>query len=245
MYGGLAFLRPFLADAPREVLEVGCGTGALARRLAAEHPGARITGIDLDPARVAQAQAQAAPPNLRFERGDFGRLPAEDGAFDLVFCRFVLAHVADPTPALRELARVTRPGGRVVAYDMVHEGIWFSPPRPAFARLLRAAVQALRDRGLEPSQGLHLAPAMIRAGLAEVRAEVVPHAALAGDPKLEDHRRNWLENLDGLAALLGPEGAAAADEARAEIAIRRDDDFLVEVTVLAHGRTGGRASAAP
>ena len=246
LYGGLDFLRPFLAAVPTEVLDVGCDAGHFTRRVAEALPGGRVTGVELDAGAVVLARSQASAPNVAFVQGDLAALPFPDGRFDLVFCRFVLVHLGDPTDALRELARVTKPGGRVVAYDMVHEGIWWSPEKPAFAALLRAMVATLRARGMEPSQGLHLASAMIRAGLRDVEARAIPHSALAGDDRLELHRRNWIETVAGLPALLGADfDPALLTRARAELERRSPDEFLLELAVLAHGRKPGGSRPSP
>lgn len=237
LYGGLAFLEPFLGEAPARVLDVGCGTGAFTRRVAALLPDSQVTGLDQDAARLAFARRQGGRPNLDYAEGDLAALPFEDGRFDLAFCRFVLVHVADPGGALREMARVTRPGGRVVAYDMVHDGVWFSPPRPAFARLLGAALAVMRERGMEPSQGLHLASGMTRAGLADVGARVIPHLALAGEPRFERYRQNWLETVSGLAEILGAHfDPGLVEAARAELDRVDAGDTIIEITVVAHGR---------
>lgn len=237
LYGGTDFLEPFLADRPRAVLEIGCGTGIFCRHVGARLPDSAVVGVDLDAARLEFARRRNPAPNVAYEVGDFLRLPFEDGRFDLVFCRFVLAHATDPTQALREMARVTRPGGRVVAYDMVHDGIWFSPEKPAFARLLRAALDVMRERGMEPSQGLHLAPGMIRAGLRDVAVQVLPHHALASEPRFEQYRRNWAETVTGLAEILGARfDPGLVEAARAELERRGADELLLEISVLAHGR---------
>lgn len=236
LYGGMDFLRPFLAEAPKEILEVGCGTGYFTSRVAAALPASRVTGLDMDEGRLAFARTHAGSQNAKFEQGDLAALPYHDGGFDLVFCRFVLVHLTDPTQALREMARVARPGGRVVAYDMVHDGIWFSPEKPAFAQLLRAVLAVMRERGMEPSQGLHLGPGMIRAGLEDVRAQVIPHHALAPDPLLESYRLNWLDTVDRLSEILGTHfEAGLVEQARGELERRTSDEFLLELTVLAHG----------
>ena len=237
LYGGTDFLRPFLATRPRAVLEVGCGTGVFTRSVGAELPDSSVVGLDMDDERLAFARARNAAPNVQYRAGDLLDLHFKDDSFDLVFCRFVLVHLPDPTQALREMARVARPGGRVVAYDMVHDGIWFSPPKPAFARLLRAALDVMRERGMEPSQGLHLASGMIRAGLEDVGVQVIPHHALAAEPRFEQYRRNWVETVTGLAEILGARfDPGLVEAARAELERTGADEFLLELTVLAHGR---------
>jgi hypothetical protein len=102
--------------------------------------------------------------------------------------------------------------------------------------LLREVLAVMRARGMEPSQGLYLGPAMIRAGLREVRAEAIPHALLASDPQFEAYRRNWIETVAGLDEILGGRiGAGLRADALAELALERPDQFLLELTVLASG----------
>ncbi|HEX2045131.1 MAG TPA: class I SAM-dependent methyltransferase [Gaiellaceae bacterium] len=95
---------------PRRVLDVGTGTGKGARLVALRFPEAEVTGIDLSPAMVAEAQS-LLPAELagrvRFQVGDASAVPNENGAFDLV----VLLNMI---PFFAELARVTAPGGTVV-----------------------------------------------------------------------------------------------------------------------------------
>jgi SAM-dependent methyltransferase len=240
LYGGVEVLGSFLIDRPQEVLDVGCGTGHFTRHVAARLPDSRVVGVDMDAERLAFARTRCGEPNVRFEQGDLSRLPFDDEGFDLVFSRFVLVHVADPTRAMREMARVARPGGRVVAYDMVHDGIWFSPEKPAFASLLRATLAVMRARGMEPSQGLHLASGMIRAGLTDVGVQVIPHHALASEPLFEEYRQNWLETVGNLAEILGARfDEGLVERARVELDRKNADEFLLELTVLAHGRKAG------
>jgi SAM-dependent methyltransferase len=236
LYGGGAFLEPHLAARPARVLEVGCGTGVFCAQAARRLPDSQIVGLDQDAGRLAFARAHNAAENLAYRAGNLTALPFEDASFDLVYCRFVLIHATDPTHALSEMARVTRPGGAVLAYEMVHDGIWFSPAKPAFAALLREVLAVMRSRGMEPSQGLHLAPAMIRAGLRAVRAEVIPHGLLSADPPFERYRQNWIDTLSGLDQILGARvDAGLLASALAELAVERPDQFLLELTVLASG----------
>lgn len=99
------------AMAPESILEVGCGTGVFARRLAAENPDTAVLAtdqsqrfVDLTAARGVQAQ-----------RADVQDLPFDDNAFDVVAAMWMLYHVPDLDGALTEVRRVLRPGGLFVA----------------------------------------------------------------------------------------------------------------------------------
>jgi SAM-dependent methyltransferase len=104
------------------VLEVGCGPGHLSLRLAREHRLV-VTGLDLDPAMVERARANAerawrgaeAPP--AFVVGDVAELPFADSSFDVVVSTLSLHHWAEPSKGLAEIGRVLRPGGRAVVWD--------------------------------------------------------------------------------------------------------------------------------
>jgi SAM-dependent methyltransferase len=95
------------------LLDLGCGTGELAR--AATQRGARVTGVDLDPAAVALAAR--AVPEARFAVGDaqdLGPVDALGGPFAVVAGVQLLTHVVNPLKLLREAARVAVPGGTLV-----------------------------------------------------------------------------------------------------------------------------------
>jgi SAM-dependent methyltransferase len=112
------------AAAPRgaRVLEVGCGPGHLSIRLARQY-GLEVTGLDLDPAMVARARANAGRPEHRDQRrpsflvGDAAALAFPDGSFDLVVSTLSMHHWADPPAGLAEIGRVLRPGARALIWD--------------------------------------------------------------------------------------------------------------------------------
>lgn len=101
------FVRRYGTD--KEVLEVGCGTGLVLQRL--QTFARRAQGIDLSPGMLAKARERG----LDVQEGSATELPFEDDSFD-VTCSFkVLAHIPAINIALSEMARVTRPGGVVIA----------------------------------------------------------------------------------------------------------------------------------
>ena len=96
--------------APRRVLEVGCGWGWFAERVAVEL-GAEVLAIDQSPRMVELARERGVDARV----GDVQALELADAAFDVAVANWMLYHVADLDRALAELARVLRPGGRLVA----------------------------------------------------------------------------------------------------------------------------------
>ena len=108
------------------VLDVGCGTGEIVRRLAEEHPGVALLGVDLHEPHLELARERCSRFGTRveFRRGDAFGLELPDSSFDVTLCRHMLQAVPDPQRVLAEMARVTRPGGRlhVLAedYGMIH-----------------------------------------------------------------------------------------------------------------------------
>jgi ubiquinone/menaquinone biosynthesis C-methylase UbiE len=111
------------AAAPRQarVLEVGCGPGHLAVRLARDY-GLDVTGLDLDPAMVERARANATRefgegPRPSFVVGDVSALPFEDKSFDLVVSTLSMHHWDDPAAGLSEIGRMLRPGARALVWD--------------------------------------------------------------------------------------------------------------------------------
>ena len=100
------------------VLEVGCGTGVLTRRLAGLPDVGEVLGVDPAGFLIERARSLATGfANLRFEVGDGRAMPLEDRSFDLVVFDSTLSHVPGPERALAEALRVLRPGGQVALFD--------------------------------------------------------------------------------------------------------------------------------
>jgi ubiquinone/menaquinone biosynthesis C-methylase UbiE len=106
-----------------QVLEVGCGPGHLSIRLTRHH-GFDVTGLDLDPAMIARAQANTDRAGNRGGRhpsflvGDVAALAFPDRSFDLVVSTLSMHHWADPAVGLAEISRVLRPNARALVWDL-------------------------------------------------------------------------------------------------------------------------------
>jgi SAM-dependent methyltransferase len=114
----VAWIEPL--DADMIVLDVACGAGHAGEQ-AAPHVR-QVVGIDVTPALLAAGALRlrvAGLTNVLLQEGDAMALPFVAGSFDLVACRSSLHHFVEPERAVAEMARVCRPGGRVVISDMI------------------------------------------------------------------------------------------------------------------------------
>ena len=100
------------------VLDVGCGTGTFARRLVDANPAQSVVGVDVSPGMLAHARRKlGSAPNVRLAEAQAEALPFSAAAFDVVVSASALHYVGRPDMALAEMARVLRPGGRLVVLD--------------------------------------------------------------------------------------------------------------------------------
>lgn len=140
--GGIPASRTLLelchVDGAREILDVGCGIGAGPVRIATT-TSARVVGLDVSERMLAWARwrAEAARVQDRIElvRADVLDLPFEADRFDIVMCESVLSFVAGKEAAIREMVRVTKPGG----YVGLNEGFDLTAtPSQRFVELVRS-----------------------------------------------------------------------------------------------------------
>ncbi len=120
-------------------LEIGAGSGAIARKLAARAGNGKVIATDPSPGLIDYARSHADnPQNLSFAVVDGARLPQADASVDNVIMHTVLSHVPDPSVLLAQAARVLKPGGALVVCDADFEkasiGNAFADPLDACAR---------------------------------------------------------------------------------------------------------------
>ncbi|MGH8897996.1 MAG: methyltransferase domain-containing protein [Egibacteraceae bacterium] len=169
--------KPITLDALRlqegqVVLDAGCGTGAdvveIARRVG---PHGRVVGVDVSETMVAEARRRTAGTGLpvEFEVGDAQALRFADATFDACRTERMLMHVPDAELALAELVRVTKPGGRVAAFDIDHDTPVIDSP---YRDLTRAIVRSFSDDFRHGWIGRQLPRLFREHGLADVTVTV-------------------------------------------------------------------------
>ena len=173
-------LRPRVGN---RILDVGCGTGTVELRLARLRiPQVTFVGIDRSFDRAAIAERTTDGHNLRasFGAADASHLPFPDRTFDSTFCVAVLQHVTELDVAVREFARVTRPGGRVLAVEPDNAARYWYSSSPAGmtafaeARAFFDALAQSRNDVVEPRVGPRLATLFAESGIEPLEVQPFP-----------------------------------------------------------------------
>jgi ubiquinone/menaquinone biosynthesis C-methylase UbiE len=138
-----------LIDLPRaaSVLDLGCGTGVVARALAGrEEFTGTVTAVDQSPHFIAAAQRRAAEEGVgdrvEFVVGDAHELDLPTASFDAVVAHTLVSHVRDPLAVLAQAARVTRSGGSVAVFDGDYASLTFGSADPRIGEAMERALQA-------------------------------------------------------------------------------------------------------
>jgi SAM-dependent methyltransferase len=196
-------LAPLLADLAgiepgQRVLDVGCGPGALTIELAARVGPGNVTAVD--PSEPFVAAARERHPGVDVRRAAAEELPFGDGEFDAALAQLVVHFMTDPVSGLREMARVTRPGGVVAACVWDHGG--GQGPLNLFWEAARELDPEANDESeLAGAREGHLAQLFEEAGLREVEDGAI--AVTVEHPTFEE----WWEPFT---LGVGPAGGYAA-----------------------------------
>ncbi|BCJ51230.1 hypothetical protein Asp14428_27050 [Actinoplanes sp. NBRC 14428] len=167
-----AYLLPHLTSGAT-VLDVGCGPGTITADLATHITPGRITALERTGEALDLARAEIARRGLTgvdFAVGDVHALDFPDDSFDVVHAHQVLQHVGDPVRALREMRRVTRPGGIVAVRDSDYAAFTWFPRLPELDEWLALYERVARRNGGEPDAGRRLLSWAHAAGFTDVTA---------------------------------------------------------------------------
>ncbi|SNY33708.1 class I SAM-dependent methyltransferase [Paractinoplanes atraurantiacus] len=167
-----AYLLPHLSSGVT-VLDIGCGPGTITADFAALVTPARVTALEVKQEALDLARAEIARrgiTNVDFAVGDVHGLDFPDASFDVVHAHQVLQHVTDPVAALREMRRVTKPGGVIAVRDSDYKAFAWYPELPELDEWMALYQRVARGNGGEPDAGRRLLSWARAAGLTDVTA---------------------------------------------------------------------------
>ncbi|MGC0422969.1 methyltransferase domain-containing protein [Embleya sp. AB8] len=232
-------LAPVLGPDTAAVLDVGAGPGHIAEAVHRSLPTAQVVAFDGNPERLAAGTGGPDGAALVRRCGDARQLPFEDDTFDVVYTRLMLQYVAERDRAVAEMARVTKPGGAVVLFDLDGQLVWHDPLGPELRTTLESVLAALSATGFDPHTGRSLYRLARRAGLTHLQVQVTPYHLIAGRVNPTE-REQWRLKLDiahpAIAQALG--SADHADQAVEAFLAHLDDEdtltYSVAFTVTGH-----------
>jgi ubiquinone/menaquinone biosynthesis C-methylase UbiE len=167
-------------------LDVGCGNGAVALKMA-EVVGdtGRVVGVDADRRclEVARHEANRTKSTVEFKDASVSEL-GELSSFDLAYARFLLTHLPDPNQALEQMTHAVKPEGTVVVEDIQFTGHFCYPACPAFERYVELYQEVVVRKGGDPNIGPRLPNMFLDAGLDDVEFEVIQPVFRKGLGKL-------------------------------------------------------------
>ena len=158
------------------VLDLGCGTGRIAGRVAAAWPHLKVTGLDMFPGHLAVARREFPPEkhgNLAFVQGDARKTGLPAGSFDAVLIRHVLHAIPDVPAVLAEAARLLAPGGLLYELAEDYQGLLFDTPDEGARDLFLDAAPAFLPLGTNLLHGREAYRRFLDAGLNGVRVDAV------------------------------------------------------------------------
>lgn len=236
LLGGAGFLPPLKAGS--SILEVGCGTGAIARQVAVQVEPGEVVGLDREAPQLARAREIASRyglSNLGFIHGEASRLDFPDGHFDGAYCRFLLEHVDSAAQVVREMARVVKPGGWVCAYEWQNSSTALHPRCPAVAEVWQAIFRLQDMMGGDSAVAVKVPQVFQQAGLKQVEVEAPSFTFSARDKERLEVYINGAREIIGqtrahlLAHQLVPEPVLSRAEREYRELLESADTLVLEV----------------
>ena len=214
-------------------VDLGCGGGEVTFELAKlVAPGGFVTGVDMDEVKLGLARKAAVErrvSNVEFLAGNVNNWD-DQGAYDVVYSRFLLQHVSEPVDLLRRMWAAVRSGGLVIVEDADFDGWCCHPPNEGFDFFVRAYAEVIRRRGGDHATGRKLYHYFLDAGIPSPQVALVQSVLVSGEGK----ELAW-STLDATSEAILAEGVATPGELAAALASLRQftDD---ETTLIARPR---------
>lgn len=230
------FLEPFVFagvdfSVSHHILEVGCGVGAQSKLLLEKFPNLKIESIDVSDLQLAVArifhQAETVAGRIHFSKMHAESMTFANDAFDGAFICWVLEHVQDPMPILKEVKRCLQPGGQVVCMEVQNSTLFLHPKSPAVMEFW-GALNAKQIETGNPFVGAILPGLMKSAGFDHIRVNFpVQHMDQRNPIQLGAMLDYWLRLLLSGADVLLADGRVSqkvVDRLSEEIAIIKKSD---------------------
>ena len=203
-------------------LDLGCGGGPVTLELARlVGPEGQVVGIDMDATKLqlARQRAEQQQLQLEFQTGNVYDL-TDEARYDLVYARFLLTHLHQPTNAVQCMVRALRPGGVMIVEDIEISAAFAYPPSPALERHIHLYKSVVERRGGDPDIGPKL-PGLLRdGGVDDIQVAVVQPTFLVGEGKTIHHL-----TMENIATAVIDEGFTTREEIgsiNAELALLAD-----------------------
>jgi ubiquinone/menaquinone biosynthesis C-methylase UbiE len=203
------YLAKLPLDRAERVLDVGCGTGVVARRIAMrEEFSGEVIGLDqgtslIEAAREIAKRKVTGVNNLRFEVGDCHSLAYNDNTFNIVVAHTLVSHVTDVERTVQELVRVAKPGGVIAIFDGDYASWTFAYPEPRLARKMEQALLAATFANFDT---MRFMPVWLKKAGAEIIETLVMPYAEVGQAKY------WKSLVETYGARIAPLGLLSQAE---------------------------------
>jgi len=168
-----------------DVLDVGCGTGAVTRILAERVSPGRVIGLDLSEERLSAARDLAKEKgisNVEYLKADVRDLDPKDNGFDLTYSRCLFQYLPgnEGVDTLAAMKRLARPGGRVTVADIDGNHLYQYPLDEEWEKILDRLLSGVEEIGFDAFVGRKLYSMFHRAGLEDIQVNILPYYLIAG-----------------------------------------------------------------
>lgn len=209
---------------PASILEIGCGVGSQLQFLRRRYPQARVVGVDRSPQQLATARQRTSQDRIELVEAQGENLPFDDASFDFVCLYWVLEHVPDPEPILREIGRVLKPAGWVCFSEVHNPSLYLHPDCGQATQFWQAYNQLQKDLGGNPEVGVQLPFLATRQGWRIQHFRTFSpnlHGDILDRPRRQEIVQFWLDLLASSLDQLQAHGRQHPPFAQVEAQMRR------------------------